>query len=47
MFSGRVKSVGVAATALALALLAMPAQAQFGGLFGGSRNQTSRSDRTT
>ena len=43
MLSGRVKSVGVAAAALGLAVLAMPAEAQFGGVFGGSRNRNSDS----
>jgi surface antigen len=38
------KSSGLAASALALAALAVPAQAQFGGLLGGSRNRTSNSD---
>lgn len=38
------KSAGLAASALALAGLTMPAQAQFGGLLGGSRNRSSNSD---
>ena len=41
MVWGRMKSFGFAAAALALAGLAVPAQAQFGGLFGGSRNRSS------
>jgi surface antigen len=40
MIGGRVKLLGVAAAALALLTLAMPAQAQFGGVFGGSRNRS-------
>ena len=37
MLGGRFRRLGVAATVLALAVLAAPAQAQFGGLLGGSR----------
>ena len=40
MLGGRFRRLGVAATVLALAVLAAPAQAQFGGLLGGSRNRT-------
>ena len=40
MLGGRSKIIGLAASALALAVLAAPAQAQFGGLLGGSRNRT-------
>ncbi len=40
---GRIKLAGFAASALAIAVLAAPAQAQFGGLLGGSRS----SNRTT
>jgi surface antigen len=36
MFGGRSKSIGVAASALAMLALAAPAQAQFGGLLGGA-----------
>ena len=43
MLTGRIKLAGIAASALALAVLAAPAQAQFGGLLGGSRS----SDRTS
>lgn len=43
MVTGRIKLAGMAASALALAVLAVPAQAQFGGLLGGSR----ASNRTT
>jgi surface antigen len=39
-----IKSFGLAASALALGTLALPAQAQFGGLLGGSRNRTASSD---
>src|SRR6187431_1816818 len=35
------KSAGLVASALALAGLAVPAEAQFGGVFGGSRNRRS------
>jgi len=35
------RSVGILASALALAALAAPVQAQLGGVFGGSRNRTS------
>jgi hypothetical protein len=38
------KSAGLAASALALAGLAVPAQAQFGGVFGGSRSSNRTSD---
>ena len=41
MASGRVKYPGFAAAALALAVLAAPAQAQFGGLIGGIANSSS------
>lgn len=41
MLGGHLKLAGVAASALALAALAAPAQAQFGGVFGGSRNRSS------
>jgi len=43
MLTGRIGFAGFAASALALAALAAPAQAQFGGLLGGSR----ASSRTT
>lgn len=36
MLGGRIKSIGVAAAVLALAGLAVPAQAQFGGILGGA-----------
>lgn len=36
MLGGRLKSIGIAAAALALAGLAVPAQAQFGGILGGA-----------
>ena len=39
------KSIGIMASALALAALAAPAQAQFGGVFGGSRNRSANTDR--
>ena len=48
MVSGRLKSFGLAAAVLALAALAVPAQAQFGGVFGGSRrSQASDDDKCT
>jgi surface antigen len=43
MFSGGLKTLGPGAAALALAGLAVPAQAQFGGLLGGSRSSSSNS----
>lgn len=39
------KSAGLVASAVALAMLAVPAEAQFGGLLGGSRSRSS--DRTS
>ena len=44
MLGGSLRSLGLGAVALALAGLAMPAQARFGGLLGGSRNSSSNSD---
>ena len=38
------RSTGILASMLALAALAAPAHAQFGGVFGGSRNRNSSSD---
>jgi surface antigen len=39
MVGGRLKWAGIAASLLAIGVLAAPAQAQFGGLLGGSRNR--------
>lgn len=44
MVRGRIKLAGVAASALALVVLAAPAQAQFGGLLGGARGSSRTSD---
>jgi len=44
MLGSGLRSLGVGAVALALAGLAMPAQAQFGGLLRGSRSSSSSSD---
>jgi hypothetical protein len=44
MVKGRIKWAGWAASALALAVLAAPAQAQFGGLLGGARTSSRTSD---
>ena len=44
MLTGRIGFAGFAASALALAVLAAPAQAQFGGLLGGSRTSSRTSD---
>src|SRR3990170_2754152 len=44
MFRGHLTWAGMAASALALAVLAAPAQAQFGGLLGGSRASSRTSD---
>jgi predicted lipid-binding transport protein (Tim44 family) len=44
MLSGRLGFAGFAASALALAVLAAPAQAQFGGLLGGARTSSRTSD---
>lgn len=40
------KSVGIAISAIALAVLAAPADAQFGGLLGGSRNRNASDDKS-
>ena len=42
MLGGRFKRFGVVAAVVALAVLAAPAQAQFGGLLGGSRNRSAQ-----
>ena len=44
MLGGHLRLAGMAASALALAVLAAPAQAQFGGLLGGSRASNRTSD---
>ena len=44
MLSGHISLAGIAASALALTELAAPAQAQFGGLLGGSRASNRTSD---
>ncbi|HEY6814958.1 MAG TPA: hypothetical protein VI168_05415 [Croceibacterium sp.] len=44
MVSGRLKSFGLVAAALAALSLAVPAEAQFGGVFGGARRSQSRDD---
>jgi len=44
MVTGRIKIAGFAASAFALIALAAPAQAQFGGLLGGSRSSNRTSD---
>lgn len=44
MLRGRIKLAGLAASALALAVLATPAQAQFGGLLGGARTSSRTTD---
>ena len=40
MLTDRIKMAGIAASALAIGVLAAPVQAQFGGLLGGSRNRS-------
>ena len=45
MLTSRIKFAGVAASAFAIAVLAAPAQAQFGGLLGGRSRDRSNADK--
>jgi hypothetical protein len=47
MVKGRVKLAGLAMSALALGVLASPAQAQFGGIFGGAARGAANAATTT